>query len=168
MPSLINELIFDEVKSIVDESESLLLIDPAGLKADESLALRRQLSGIGAHMKVAKRRVVRHVVSKDVQPYLDGKGTVGVVAASDITAAAKIINTLVKDEKVTVRAGVVEGRALDGRAAASLADLPSKEELQAKLLGTLQGPMGNFVRLLNEVPSSFARLLAAYRDEKSE
>ena len=49
MPSLINELIFDEVKSIVDESESLLLIDPAGLKADESLALRRQLSGIGAH-----------------------------------------------------------------------------------------------------------------------
>ena len=168
MPSLINELIFEEVKSIVDEGDSLLLIDPAGLKAEESLALRKELNSVGARMKVAKRRVVRHVVGEEVQPFLDGKGTVGVVSASDIAAAAKIINALVKDEKVTVRAGVVEGRALDGKAAAGLASLPSKEELQAKLLGTLQAPMGNFVRLLNEVPSSFARLLAAYRDEKSE
>jgi len=168
MPSLINELLFDEVKSIVDEGHSVLIIDPAGLKAADSLALRRDLHDIGARMKVTKRRVLRQAFGEDVQPYLEGKGTVGVVSAADVAAAAKIINKLVKDEKVTVRAGIIEGRAMDARTASSLADLPSKEELQSRLLGTLQAPMSNFVRLLNEVPASFARLLAAYRDEKSK
>lgn len=168
MPSLINELLFDEVKSVLDEGHSVIIVDPAGLKAAESLALRRELHGIGARMKVAKRRIIRQAFGEDVQPFLEGKGTVGVVTAADVAAAAKIINKLVKDDKMQVRAGVVEGRALDGRSTASLADLPSKEELQARLLGTLQAPMSNFVRLLNEVPASFARLLAAYRDKKGE
>lgn len=166
MPSLINELLFEEVKSVIDDSESVIIIDPAGLKAPDSLALRRELKDVGARMKVAKRRIVRSAFGDDVRPYLEGSGTVGVVAGSDVAAAAKVINKLVKEDKVQVRAGVVEGRALDAQAAGKLAELPSKEELQAKLLGTLQAPMGNFVRLLNEVPASFARLLAAYRDKQ--
>lgn len=168
MPSLINELLFDEVKTLVDEGNALLIIDPAGLKAPESLALRRELHGIGARMKITKRRVLRKAFGDDVQPYLEGKGTVGVVSGADVAAAAKIIGKLAKDDRISVRAGVIEGRALNGKSAVALADLPSKEELQARLLGTLQAPMSNFVRLLNEVPASFARLLAAYRDSKSE
>lgn len=168
MPSLINELIFDEVKGILDDGDSVIVIDPSGLKAPESLKLRRELHGVGAQMKIAKRRIVRKAFSEDVQPLLEGKGTIGVVTGPDVAAAAKIINQLAKNDRLQVRAGVVEGRALNGAAAAKLADLPSKEELQARLLGTLQAPMSNFVRLLNEVPGSFARLLAAYRDKKQE
>lgn len=165
MPSLINELIHDEIKSLVDDSTSVILVDPAGLKADESLAFRKELVGIGARMKVGKARIVRKVMGDDFASHLDGKGTIGVITADDVAAAAKVVNKLVKDEKLSVRAGMVEGKALDGASAAKLADLPSKEELQARLLGTLQAPMSNFVRLLNEVPGSFVRLLAAYKDK---
>ena len=57
---------------------------------------------------------------------------------------------------------------LDMAGIKALASLPSREELLAKLLGTMQAPVAKFVRTLNEVPTSFARVLAAVRDQKAE
>jgi large subunit ribosomal protein L10 len=166
MPSLINDYLLDEIKTELEGSASALLIDPASLKAEESLAFRRKLHGIGARLKVSRARLVRLAVPEEVRPHLEGGGSVGLITCPDIAAAAKVVNDLAKADKIKVRAGIVEGRALDGDAAKRLADLPSKPELQARLLGTLQAPMANFVRLLNEVPTAFARVLDAYRRQQ--
>ena len=66
-----------------------------------------------------------------------------------------------------VKSGVMDGKALDASKIEYLATLPSKDQLRAQLLGTLQAPMAKFVRTLEAVPGGLARVLAAYRDTKN-
>ena len=132
MPSLINELALTELKGAVEEAPALILVDASGLKAEESLALRKGLSEAGANMRQAKARLLAKAVPEDVAAHLSGQGgSLAMVSGEDIAAAAKLLNDLVKDEKVTVRAGMVEGRAVDASGAARFADLPTKHEARA-------------------------------------
>lgn len=168
MPSVINELLIAEIKGLVDdEGTSLLVIDPAGLKAADSLKLRTELRDVGANMKVAKASLVRKVAPDELRGHLEDKGSIGLVSGEDIGAAAKIIRDLAKDDKVSVRAGYIEGKALDDKSASRLADLPSREELHGKLVNVLAAPMANLARLLNEVPTAFVRVLNAAKDKQS-
>ena len=83
----------------------------------------------------------------------------------DICAAAKVLKTFAAEFKLpTVRAGVLDNAALSADQVAALADLPSKDVLRAKLLGLLQTPASQFVRILNEPAASLARVLKAKGD----
>lgn len=166
MPSLINELLLNEVKDIVEGSSAMLLVDPVGLKADESLKLRSDLTKIGASMKVCKARLVRKALPDGTENAVEGKGSVGIVSGEDIGAAAKIIRDLVKDEKVSVHGAVMEGTPLDSQRAIALADLPSKDQLRGMLVNVLAAPLQGFVRVLNEVPTSMARVINAIKDKQ--
>ena len=73
-----------------------------------------------------------------------------------------------QNENIKVKGGVIDGQMLSVADVAVLADLPSKEELQAQLLATMLAVPQNFVRLLNAVPESFVRVLAAQRDKLEE
>ena len=65
-----------------------------------------------------------------------------------------------------IQGGVLDGKAIDVAGIKALASLPSREVLLAKMLGSMQSPISGFVRTLNEIPSSFVRVLAAVRDQK--
>jgi large subunit ribosomal protein L10 len=84
----------------------------------------------------------------------------------DQVSGAKVVKKIAKkDERIVVKAGALDGKILTAKEVEVLADLPSKEELQAKLLATMLAVPQNFVRLLNAVPQTFVRLLAAYKDK---
>jgi large subunit ribosomal protein L10 len=167
MPSLINELAVRQLRHLVDGSTSVILIDPLHLKAEESLGLRRELHDVGAQMQVAKARLIRRVLPEEVGSYLQDQGALGIIGTGDIAAAAKVVNRLSQEEKIIIRAGLVEGRVVDGRAASRLADLPSKPELQSKLLGVLCGVALSFVRILNAPRQQLVLLVEAYRRKQA-
>ncbi|MDD5375318.1 50S ribosomal protein L10, partial [Acidithiobacillus sp.] len=89
-------------------------------------------------------------------------------AAEDPVALAKLFTDHAKRlEKLVIIGGVLSGKQIDAAAIAQLSKMPSREELLAKLLGTMQAPVAGFVRTLNEVPSRFVRTLAAVRDQRA-
>jgi large subunit ribosomal protein L10 len=167
MPSLINELALAEIQGLVDGATAVMVLDPAGLKAAESLALRRSLVKVGAKIKVAKANHVRRLFPDGLAEILDVKGSLAIVVGEDIAAAAKIVNDLVKADKVAVRGGLVEGKALGPAQAAKLADLPSREQLYGMLANVLAAPLTGLVRVLNEVPAGFVRVLEAARAKQA-
>jgi len=82
-------------------------------------------------------------------------------------ATAKVLNEFAKtNDKLVIRAGAMHNSVITAMEVKALASMPSREELLAKLLGTMQAPVAQFVRTLNEVPSRVVRTLAAVRDQK--
>ena len=80
----------------------------------------------------------------------------------------KVLNDFAKgNEKFVITGGAMPGQLMTAKQIAALAALPSREELIAKLLGTMQAPVAKLVRTLNEVPGKFVRTLAAVRDAKA-
>jgi large subunit ribosomal protein L10 len=80
---------------------------------------------------------------------------------------AKVLNDFAKgNEKFVITGGAMPGQVMSAKEITALAALPSRDELIAKLMGTMQAPIAKFVRTLNEVPSRFVRTLAAVRDAK--
>jgi large subunit ribosomal protein L10 len=89
--------------------------------------------------------------------------------ASDPVAGAKVLSEFARENELfVIRGGAMQNARMSDKDVKALALLPSREELLARLLGTMQAPMAKLVRTLNEVPGKFARTLAAYRDAKEK
>ena len=115
----------------------------------------KEVAGAQAIVLVENRGLLRAVLA--------GIGYVG----TDPVAVAKVLNDFAKGhEKFVITGGAMPGQVMSAKDVAALAALPSREELIAKLLGTMQAPVTKFVRTLNEVPARFVRTLAAVRDAK--
>jgi large subunit ribosomal protein L10 len=89
--------------------------------------------------------------------------------SSDPVSAAKVLSNFAKsNDKLVVKAGAMPNVVMDEAGVKALATLPSREELLATLMATMQAPIGQFVRTLNEVPARFVRTVAAVRDAKEK
>jgi len=165
MPSLINEIALTQLKNRVEDAPALILIDPAGLKAEESLTLRRQLSEAGAGMRQAKARLLAKALPEDLEPYLQEKGSLAVVSGEDIAAAAKVVNELAKEDKVALRAGLVEGRALDAAGAKRLAEMPTKHEARAMIARALRAPVVKLGKVLKAPYRKLGRAVQAHKEK---
>ncbi len=151
MPSFINEQLLKDVKAVVEANPSLILIDPAKLNSSEQLKLRKDLGAVGARMKVSKVNLLRIAVPENVRSMLDGKSQVGLIAAKDMVAAAKIVAALAKDEKITLKGGLMDGQAFDPAGVKKLSTMPSKDTLRGMLVGILASPMSRLARVLAAV-----------------
>jgi large subunit ribosomal protein L10 len=168
MPSAINELMLDELREALSKSPTLMLVDASKLKSDESLKFRKELRQVGARLKVAKSTVLQRVLPAGSDKVMKFRGPIGVVAlGGDVAAGAKLVNDLAKEEKISVRGGVVEGKPLDAAQAAKLVDLPSREQISATLVRTLQAPLAQLVRMVNAKPQELVRLLKVKSEEAS-
>jgi large subunit ribosomal protein L10 len=84
-------------------------------------------------------------------------------------SAAKVLNEFAKtNEKLVIRAGAMPNQVMTAKEVATLASMPSRNELLAKLMGTMQAPIAKFAQTLNEVPGKFVRTLAAVRDAREK
>jgi large subunit ribosomal protein L10 len=84
-------------------------------------------------------------------------------------AAAKVLHAYAKaNEKLVIKGGMLPNHLMTAKEVGSLASMPSREELLAKLMGTMQAPIAKFVQTLNEVPAKFVRTVAAVRDQKEK
>lgn len=160
----------DEVAALVARSEAIVVAEFRGLDVESVTRLRRQARSQGVQLRVFKNTLARRAVTgtpfaglsdKLVGPLVYGFG-------SDPVSVAKVLSGFAKDnEKLAIKAGAMPNFVMDESGVKALATLPSREELLAKLMATMQAPIGQFVRTLNEVPARLVRTLAAVRDRQA-
>src|ERR1022692_2257189 len=158
-----------EIRARFDKMTAAVFLDFKGMTVEHVTRLRAEFRKAGVEYKVVKNTLVKHAL-KDA-PYkqkLDDVlvGMTGIAwSYEDPSAAAKVVKAFKKDaagEKLTIKAGLIEGSVLDAKAVEDqLATMPGKNELRSMLLATLQAPLQNFVVLLNAPAQNFAYLLAA-------
>ncbi len=159
-----------EVSAQVADAQAIILAEYRGLEVGDLTQLRAQARKSGVYLRVLKNTLVRRAV--DGTPFSglanEMVGPLMFGISADPVAAAKVLNDFAKsNDKFVIKAGAMPNQVMDASAVQALATMPSREELLAKLLGTMQAPIAKFVRTLNEVPTSFVRGLAAVRDQKA-
>lgn len=148
------------VAEIVDKfqkSVSCVVVDYKGLKVEEVTELRNKFREAGVDYKVYKNTLVRRAAAEvGNMTQFDDVNLVGTNAIAfgydDPVAPAKIINDFAKNHpKLELKMGFVEGEFYDAENIKKLAEIPSREELIAKLLGSLKAPVSNFVYLIDAI-----------------
>jgi large subunit ribosomal protein L10 len=157
--------IVEDVKLRLNNSPFLIVVDYGGMNVEHFAELRTRLAGAGSALTVIKNTFLRRSIKEAGLPELDDHlsgQTAYVTGDKDICAAAKILKTFSAEfDKPKIRAGILDNAVLNTPQVIALADLPSKDVLQAQLLGMLLQPATKLVRTLNEPAASLARVLQA-------
>jgi large subunit ribosomal protein L10 len=159
-----------EVSEQVSTAQAIIVAEYRGLQVGEMTVLRAQARKSGVYLRVLKNTLVRRAVEGTPFSGLANEmvGPLVFGISSDPVSAAKVLSDFAKaNDKFIIKAGAMPNQVMDVKGVQALASLPSREELLAKLLGTMQAPVAKFVRTLNEVPTKFVRGLAAVRDQKA-
>jgi len=158
-----------EISAQVAKAQAIVVAEYRGLRVGNMSNLRREARRSGVYLRVLKNTLVRRAVSgtpfEKLSAQLTGPLIYGI--SPDPVATAKVLNEFAKtNDKLVIRAGAMPNAVITAKEVKALATMPSREELLAKLLGTMQAPIAQFVRTLNEIPSRFVRTLAAVRDQQ--
>jgi large subunit ribosomal protein L10 len=164
-------VVIEEVAAQVASAKSIVLAQYRGLEVGHITGLRAQARKNGVYLRVLKNSLARRAVADSpfsgLADQMVGPLIYGI--SVDPVAAAKVISDFAKtNDKLVVMGGSLPNSVFDAAGVKALATMPSREELLAKLLGTMQAPIAQFVRTLNEVPTKFVRALAAVRDQKGD
>lgn len=163
------EDVIAEVAAQVATAETIVFAEYRGLEVAAMTALRKQARAEGVYLRVLKNSLVKRAIAGTPYEPMAGKlaGPLLYGMSTDPVACAKVLDGFAKtNDKLVLKGGAMTATPLDQAGIKALADLPSRDELLSKLLGTMQAPAAKFVRTLNEVPTGFARALAAVRDQK--
>ena len=158
-----------EVAKQVAGAQAIVMVENRGMAVAAMTQLRAKARASGVYFRVVKNTLVRRAVAETpFAPLADRMvGPLAYGIGPDPVAVAKVLNDFAKaNEKFVITGGAMPGQMMSAKEISALASLPSRNELIAKLLGTMQAPIAKFVRTLNEVPSRFVRTLAAVRDAK--
>src|SRR6478609_419416 len=154
-----------EVKTRFAKMTSAIFLDYKGMTVENDTKLRAEFRKAGVEYKVVKNTLVKHALKGSKYDAKLGKTLAGMTGIAwsyeDPSAAAKVVKAFRKDnEKLQVKAGLVEGQLLDAAGVESkLALMPGKDEVRAQLLATLQAPLQNFVALLQAPAQNLMYLL---------
>jgi|SRR5450631_460703 large subunit ribosomal protein L10 len=159
----------EEVSALVAGAKTIIVAEYRGLDVEAVTRLRKQARSQGVQLRVFKNTLARRAVTGTPFAGLSDKlvGPLVYGFSSDPVAAAKVLSVFAKDnDKLAIRAGAMANFVMDEKGVKALATMPSREELLARLMATMQAPIGQFVRTLNEVPARLVRTLAAVRDAR--
>ena len=164
-------LIINEIKARVDRTPYVLLTDYTGMQVPQFNELRNRLQGASAELRVVKNTLLRRALKDsnlpDLESYLAGQSAV-IMGEQDVSAVAKVLKNFAAEfQKPKIKVGILDRAVIDVAQIMALADLPSKEVLQAQLLGLLIAPASTLVRLVNTPASQVAQVLKA-ASEKGE
>ena len=147
--------VVQEISERIQGAQSIVLVDHRGLTVEQDTQLRRELREAGVSYKVYKNTMMNFAFKgtefEGLSQYLEGPSAMA-VSTTDATAPARILAKFAKTaDKLEIKAGVVEGTVYDAAGIAVIANIPSREELISKLLGSLQSPITNFARVMNQL-----------------
>lgn len=147
--------IVEEISASVKDAQSVVLVDYRGLTVEQDTELRKQLREAGITYKVYKNTMMNFAFKgtdfESLTPYLEGPSAVA-ISTEDATAPARILCKFAKTANaLEVKGGVVEGVAYDAKGIENISKIPSREELLSKLLGSIQSPITNFARVMNQL-----------------
>lgn len=162
-------VVIEEVGNEVAAAQSIIIAEYRGLDVASVTVLRKQAREAGVYLRVLKNTLVRRAIADTSFEGLNDQlvGPLMYAISADPVAAAKVMSDFAKtNDKLVIKGGAMPNSLLDLNGVKALATMPSRDELLAKLLGTMQAPVTQFVRTLNEIPTKFVRGLAAVRDQK--
>ena len=150
--------VVEEISAQIADAESVILVNYSGLTVEQDTQLRKELREAGVHYKVYKNTMMNFAFQgtpcEELCKDLEGTNALA-VSKDDATAPARIIAKFVKTApKLEMVSGVVEGNYYDKNGVDALAAIPSREELLGKLLGSIQSPITNLARVLNQIAES--------------
>lgn len=150
--------IVDEISENIKDAQSVVLVDHRGLTVEEDTNLRKQLREAGVVYKVYKNTLMKRAFSgtefEELSKHLEGPSAIA-ISKEDATAPARILAKFAKGAPaLELKAGMVEGTYYDVDGIKSLASIPSREELLSKLLGSIQSPIANFARVIDQIAKS--------------
>jgi large subunit ribosomal protein L10 len=164
-------VVVEEVAAQVASAKSIVLAQYRGLEVANLTGLRAAARKNGVWLRVLKNTLARRAVAETPFAGLADKmvGPLIYGISTDPVAAAKVMSEFAKgNDKLVVTAGSLPNSVIDADGVKALATMPSRDELIAKLMGTMQAPIAQFMRTLNEVPSKFVRTLAAVAEAKEK
>ncbi|MDO4296390.1 MAG: 50S ribosomal protein L10 [bacterium] len=152
--------IVKEIAELLDGAASAVVVDYRGLTVEQDTQLRKKLREAGVSYKVYKNTMIRLAAKgtefEVLDPALEGP-TALAVSKTDATAPARVLAEFAKTaDKLELKAGVVEGTYYDQKGIQVIATIPSREVLLGKLLGSIQSPITNIARVLNQIAESKA------------
>ena len=160
-----------EVSERLAKAQTVVLAEYRGLPVEQITVLRSQARASGVYLRVLKNTLARRAVQGTPFEKLADQmvGPLAYGISEDPVAAAKVLHTYAKtNDKLVIKGGAMANYVMNAKEIGNLAMMPSRDELIAKLMGTMQAPVTKFVQTLNEVPGKFVRTLAAVRDQKEK
>ena len=160
-----------EVSQRLTKAQAVVIAEYRGLPVEQITVLRSQARASGVYLRVLKNTLARRAVKGTPFEKLSDQmvGPLAYGISDDPVAAAKVLHAYAKgNDKLVIKGGAMPNYVMTAKEVGNLATMPGREELLAKLLGTMQAPIAKFVQTLNEVPSKFVRTLAAVRDQKEK
>ena len=144
-----------EISEAIKDAQSVVLVDYRGLTVEQDTSLRKQLREAGVTYKVYKNTMMTRAFAgtefEGLTASLEGTNAIA-ISKDDATAPARILAKFAKGCKaLEIKAGVVEGVVYDAKGMAEIANIPSRDELLSKFLGSIQSPITNFARVLNQI-----------------
>ena len=144
-----------EISEGIKDAKSVVLVDYRGLTVEQDTELRKQLRAAGVSYKVYKNTMMNFAFKgtdfEQLAPYLNGPSAMA-YSTEDATAPARVLAEFAKKaDKLEIKAGVVEGTAYDAKGMQAIASIPSREVLISRLLGSMQSPITNFARVMNQL-----------------
>lgn len=150
--------VVEEIKGYVKDAKTAVLVDYRGLTVEQDTKLRKALREAGVVYKVYKNTMLRFAFEgtdfAQLDEHLEGPTAVA-FGIEDETAPARVLADFTKEaDALEFKAGVVAGTLYDAAGIQALAKIPSREVLVSKLLGSMQSPITNFARVLNQIAES--------------
>jgi large subunit ribosomal protein L10 len=177
MPKIeLKQPIIEEISATIKDAASVVVVDYRGLTVAEDTQLRKNLREAGVTYKVYKNTYVSRAIAgtacESLKDVLEGPSAFA-VSKDDATAPARVIAEFAKKApKLEIKAGVVEGTYYDAAGMSEIATIPSRDVLLSRLLGSMQSPVTNLARVLNQIAekggSSDAAVEAAPAEEAAE
>ena len=154
------QVIIDEIKEKLDGAQSAVVIDYMGITVAQADAMRKKLREANVDYTVYKNTLVKRAIAgtefEGLAEVLDGPSALA-ISKDDATAPARVLNEVIKDfKKMEFKAGVVEGNFFDKDGIQAIADIPSREVLLAKFLGSIQSPVSKAVRTFQAIADAKA------------
>lgn len=147
--------IVDEISAVIKDAQTVVLVDYRGLTVEQDTALRKQLREAGVNYKVYKNTFMNFAFKgtecEGLTDLLEGPSALA-TCDTDATAAARVLCKFAKTApKLEVKGGVVEGKVYDAKGIEQISNIPTREELLARLFGSMKSPITNFARVLKQI-----------------
>ena len=149
------QVIIDEIKEKLDGAQSAVVIDYMGITVEQADLMRKKLREANVDYTVYKNTLIKRAIEgtefAGLADVLEGPSALA-ISKEDATAPARVLNEVIKDfKKMEFKAGVVEGNFMDKDGIQAVADIPSRDVLIAKFMGSIQSPVSKFVRTLQAI-----------------
>ncbi len=149
------QVVIDEIKGKIEKASSVVLVDARGISVAEDTTLRKTLREAGVEYKTYKNSMLRFAF-KDTEfdglsEFLAGPTTIAISYEDPTTAAGILSKSINENKALEFKAGVIEGQVYDADGMKLIAEIPSRDVLISKLLGSFKSPLSSFARVIQAI-----------------